>query len=170
MGHCIQCNTVRGNMIGRRLTEEEAHAVLKVARSRVAEPGEVIFRRGEDSDGCYLVLTGQIEISQNGHMLATLDAPTVIGEMSLLTAQKRSATAKAVPKSELLHIPKAEFTAMLDSENISALKVVRSFAEIICDRLRAMDERLSTAANAKPEALLDDLARVKKSLFSDWAF
>jgi CRP-like cAMP-binding protein len=62
--------------------------------------GEYIFRQGDKPDGLYLIRTGAVEIvKQHGNMeivLTTLKEDNIFGEMSLITAQNRTASARTL--------------------------------------------------------------------------
>jgi CRP-like cAMP-binding protein len=80
--------------------------------------GETVFRQGDEGDGCYVVVKGQVK-GQIEH--AGVAAPTrfdlgrgaVLGEMSLMTGLPRTATITVTEEVELLEIPAAAFTQLL---------------------------------------------------------
>ena len=57
--------------------------------------GALIFREGEPGDCMYIIFSGEIEIHKGRATLAILQAREVFGELSLLDAETRSATATA---------------------------------------------------------------------------
>ena len=59
------------------------------------EQGTLIFEEGEPGDCMYIIFTGEIEIHKGKTTLAILQAKEVFGELSLLDAETRSATATA---------------------------------------------------------------------------
>ncbi|GEM_PF-93372 len=79
--------------------------------------GEQLYREGQISDGGYLVISGQIDVvvDRNGreHILSSQLENSLIGEMALITANRRVATTVARLNSELLHIPRELFKRML---------------------------------------------------------
>jgi CRP-like cAMP-binding protein len=79
--------------------------------------GEELFREGQISDGGYLLINGQVDIfvERNGkdHILSSQLANSLIGEMALVTPNRRAANAIARSNSELLHIPRELFKRML---------------------------------------------------------
>jgi ferredoxin-NADP reductase/CRP-like cAMP-binding protein len=77
--------------------------------------GTVIFKEGDPSDSLYLVVEGSIEIyrEHNEHgereTLATLEPGTSFGELGILEATDRSASARAIEPSRLVVIPASRF-------------------------------------------------------------
>lgn len=76
--------------------------------------GQILFHRGDSGDAFYLIETGQIRIftvDQAGKeiTLNTLHAGETLGEMALLDAQPRSASARAVGACVLLRLNRDDF-------------------------------------------------------------
>ena len=58
--------------------------------------GEVIFQEGDDGQEIHILLRGSIGIYKEGKRIAVVDQPgTVLGEISVILNEKRSATLKA---------------------------------------------------------------------------
>lgn len=89
------------------------------------EKGKVIFRQGEQSEECYLIETGLIEIATENQknekvVLAQLQSPAVFGETALLLGTPRNATATAIDNSKLLVIDRNLFQNLLRSKDYVA--------------------------------------------------
>lgn len=95
--------------------DEHSLATLAAAcRRRAFERGALVFVRGDSGDGLYQVFRGRIKISvessEGGEMLlTTLRPPETFGELALIDARPRSATAEAMEASELLWIGRDAF-------------------------------------------------------------
>src|SRR5436190_4956341 len=59
------------------------------------EQGTVVFEENEPGDCMYIILSGEIQIHKGKTTLAVLGEKEVFGELSLLDAETRSATATA---------------------------------------------------------------------------
>lgn len=80
----------------------------------VIVPGDEIFRVGEPGDAMYFIHRGPVEIiAPDGKILATLQPGSFFGEMALLTANPRSATARAVEYCDLFMLSRDAFEAVL---------------------------------------------------------
>ncbi|HOK45205.1 MAG TPA: cyclic nucleotide-binding domain-containing protein, partial [Bryobacteraceae bacterium] len=82
-------------------------ATLMAALDRVPlAAGEFLFREGEEGDSCYLIREGRLDIykgsGQGRVKLASLGPGALVGEMSLLYGQPRSADAVAAEPTMLL--------------------------------------------------------------------
>jgi CRP-like cAMP-binding protein len=85
--------------------------------TRVVRAGDVLFRRGEMSDGGYLVTSGAIALdSADDGSPATVVATTgaLIGELALIIDTARPATAIAREPSSVLKIGRSVFRRVLD--------------------------------------------------------
>jgi len=70
-------------------------------------PGAVVFCEGEPGDRMFVVSEGEVIVETNGHELARLAPGTFFGEIALVTDLPRSATVRAVGRTELLAIDRA---------------------------------------------------------------
>ena len=107
------------------------------------EQGTVVFEENEPGDCMYIILTGQIEIRKGKTLLAVLQEKEVFGELSLLDAETRSATATAKTDCILFKIDQDPFYELIDSRP----EVARGFIKILCKRLRQLNEK--TAQNSR---------------------
>ena len=76
--------------------------VMRLLRSRTAEAGEVIARRGEVGHAMYLVASGAVEIEGADGVRHRLDEGGAFGEVAVLRDVPRSGTARAVERTRLL--------------------------------------------------------------------
>jgi CRP/FNR family transcriptional regulator, cyclic AMP receptor protein len=101
------------------------------------EQGVEIFKEGETGDSMYIIQQGNIRIHKGDTHLATLKEKEVFGELSLLDTDTRSATATAATDCSLYKIDQEPFYELLDERP----EVAIGFIKILCQRLRAMNER-----------------------------
>ena len=70
--------------------------IFERARDRVAvQAGEVIFSQGDSGDAMYAVLDGAVDISLGDVPIETVGPAGIFGELALVDASPRSATATA---------------------------------------------------------------------------
>ncbi len=100
--------------------------------------GTTVFKEGDAGHLMFVVLEGQIQLSVKGKNVELLGPGAVLGEMSLIDAAPRSATAIAITDCKLVSITEQRFTFMVQQTPKFALQIMR----VIADRLRAMDTRL----------------------------
>ena len=80
---------------------------------RKFQGGEVIFYQGEDADCMYLVREGSIALKDGEHLVATVPAPGLFGEMALIESKPRSLTAIADTDVTVVGIPVRQFWVLV---------------------------------------------------------
>jgi CRP/FNR family transcriptional regulator, cyclic AMP receptor protein len=121
--------------------------LLRGAKSRPFRARQVLFRRGDEPDGLYIVASGQIRITieePNGAdlTLATFGAGEMLGELSVLDGTRRSATAVATTAVEALFVSIDDFRRWLTTHPDAAWHVLAGLAR----RMRATDEQIAEIA------------------------
>ena len=101
------------------------------------EQGTLIFREGEIGDCMYIIHQGEVNIHKGGTTLAILKEKEVFGELSLLDAEVRSASATTHTDCVLFRIEQEPFYELIDNRP----EVARGFIKILCQRLRAQNEK-----------------------------
>jgi CRP/FNR family transcriptional regulator, cyclic AMP receptor protein len=106
------------------------------------EDGEVVVREGEESREMFVVRTGQVEILKEvgGHevRLAVLERGSFFGEMSLLEGLPRSATVRAVGRTELLVLRPGSLLLQLRRDPTFAFEMLTQMSR----RIRELNDRL----------------------------
>jgi len=134
------------------LSEEEAHQLASRMKKQSFAPGEIILHQGDDGDSLYILRRGRVRILLSGasglsEQVASLSAGDFFGEMSLLTGEKRTATALAIEQSDCYSISKADLNALLNERptlagDISSVLVNRQTGLAAArDKLDAESER-----------------------------
>ena len=106
-------------------------------KERQYEQGTVIFKEGETGDCMYIIQQGSIRIHKGNTTLAILKDKEVFGELSLLDADTRSASATADKDCTLYKIDQEPFYELMDERP----EVAKGFIKILCQRLRTMNEK-----------------------------
>ena len=112
-----------------RLADPERAALVAAGRRRPMRSGETLFREGDDAYEVLIVLKGIVKIwigapSGRQVILDVLDAGSVLGELSSIDGEPRSANAGALEKGEL----DAGFILTFQAQPLTP-KVVVSFDE-----------------------------------------
>lgn len=94
--------------------------------------GTVLFEEGQPGDHMYVVTSGQVEIrrkvGETERVLAVLTPGDFFGEMAILNARPRSATAVTRVDSRLLVVEGRMFEAMLRARPEIALRIIKTLA------------------------------------------
>ena len=122
------------------LLGRQALRILAIgAETRYIHSGEVLFKRGEEADGAYVIQDGRFKLSSNDGNELTVGPCTLLGEVALFSETRRPATAKALEPSTVLRIPRFLFVRMLDSFPEAA----RKLREILAARLDQATREIS---------------------------
>jgi CRP/FNR family transcriptional regulator, cyclic AMP receptor protein len=100
----------------------------------VVAPGEVIFQKGEPGDQMYAVVEGEVDIATPGDHHFTIGPGGIFGEMALIDASPRSATARAKSACKVVPVNQKQFMYMVQNTPFFAIQVLRVMAE----RMRGM--------------------------------
>jgi hypothetical protein len=77
------------------------------------QPGELIFREGDESSEAFWILSGKVEISietpQGRNVLTTLEEGEIFGEMGMIDDLPRAATARALTVTEVDVVNERDF-------------------------------------------------------------
>jgi CRP-like cAMP-binding protein len=101
------------------------------------EKNTVIFEEDEPGDCMYIIFSGEIQIHKGKTTLAVLHEKEVFGELSLLDAETRSASATAITDCVLFKIDQEPFYELIDTRP----EVARGFIKILCNRLRQINKK-----------------------------
>jgi signal transduction histidine kinase len=100
-----------------RLTGEVLHRLIEIGTEVELEPGDVLFRQGDENYQFFVVLDGEIRITsqvgQEEKLLAIHDPGEFTGEISMLTGGPAIATARSVAKSRVVRIEPDTFRRLV---------------------------------------------------------
>lgn len=99
--------------------------------------GTVIFRENDHGDCMYIIFSGDIQIHIGKTTLAILHEKEVVGELSLLDAEPRSASAFAKTDCVLFKIEQEAFYQLINSRP----EIARGFIKMLCNRLRQLNQK-----------------------------
>ena len=85
----------------------------------------------------YIIQQGEVRIHKNNTTLAVLKEKEVFGELALLDAEQRSASATTSADCVLFRIEQEPFYELIENRP----EVAKGFIKILCQRLRAQNEK-----------------------------
>jgi CRP/FNR family transcriptional regulator, cyclic AMP receptor protein len=100
--------------------------------------GEVIFNEGDAAQEMFVIQRGEVEIRLGNRVLETVLANNIFGEMALIDAAPRSATAVATGDVTVVPVGEKQFLFMVSQTPHFALSVMR----VLARRLRAMNSTM----------------------------
>jgi CRP-like cAMP-binding protein len=122
------------------VAKEMAAMLEEEGTIRTFDPGEVVFSEGDEGDEMFVIDRGEVELfgrhGESEILLAKLGPEEFFGEMAVLTGAPRSATARAVGRTDLRVIGREELRALVGDP------LPWRLLSDVGNRLRAVNERL----------------------------
>ncbi len=158
---------------------EQAEDLIARCKARSYKPGEVIFSEDELGEELYIIEAGDVGIHKTlsldaEHTLAILSKGSIFGEMAVLGAHTRTATARASSETRLLVMEGEDFRALVDQNPLSGLKLLQALILTLIHRLSLTNDLLrdslawglevSGAASLNFHKLMTDRAELEITL------
>lgn len=172
----LELLSVVRNVLGQGLTSEQAEQLVAATVPVHAPAGTTVFREGEKSTGLLIFVRGTAEILKQGargdsRTIATVTAPSVIGEIGLITDRPRSASVRTQTDCEFFLLTRTQFQRLLDGESLAAYKLIATLADVLARRLDMMDQKvLELSDRHRDVAPVEELADFRRQLFTEWTF
>src|SRR5580692_8362341 len=136
-GTAIIANGIAATLGGDMAEMSVDFGILAGAGAPVREfkAGEVIFRAGDAASEFYVIQGGKVDIRLGNRLLGTLSDLDIFGEMALIDAAPRSATAIAATDVKLVPVGEKQFLFLVSRTPHFALNIMR----VLARRLRAQN-------------------------------
>lgn len=102
-----------------------------------------IFKEGDHGDSMYVIISGEVDVIQNGHSITQLKKGSCIGEMAILDQEPRSADAITLEDTILLKINQDGFYQLMASNP----EIMKQIVKMLTQRVREMNEKLTDTRN-----------------------
>jgi CRP/FNR family cyclic AMP-dependent transcriptional regulator len=150
------------------LDDAELNELAAVIDSKKVAAGEMIFRAGDLGDCLYIVGSGEVELSIKDKVgekvvLASVETNEIFGELSMLDARPRSATAIALSDTELLMLDREDLLLLFKKQPDAALNMLAVLSGMLRKVDRLVQTRVTKNVNEEMEEKLSILQRI-----SDW--
>ena len=109
------------------------------------EENTEIFKEGDIGDAMYIIHRGSVRITKGSITLAILKENDVFGELSLLDAETRSASAVANSDCTIFRIEQQAFYELIESRP----EIIRGIVKMLCSRLRKINQMTADQAKSK---------------------
>jgi CRP/FNR family transcriptional regulator, cyclic AMP receptor protein len=116
--------------------------------------GNIIFHEGQVERSLGILVKGKLSVSKQGHSvkketeetkLAEIKPPQVIGELSLIDGEQRSATVTSVGDTMILYLKYDRLLALQDKEPEIAYQLLWRISKLLSQRLRQTTGHLTRA-------------------------
>jgi CRP/FNR family cyclic AMP-dependent transcriptional regulator len=160
----------------RHLNDEEREELEELLEPATFEAGETIFEEGGPEERLYVITSGTVEVHKRvlpgrRQHLATIEAPTVVGEMGLLTEPRAAASVEARTPIEAYGIDRDRFLEMLDDDSPAACKVIHEIGRTLAGRMARTDESIADILGRLEGAdEATDFEIFQDRLIREWSF
>ena len=134
---------LRNSSIFHNCKEVDLVEIASICQEHQVDKNTPIFKKGDAGNCVYFIYKGNVSIHDGEHQLAELSENEIFGELSLLDAETRSASASCHTDCTLFRIDQEPFYELIDARP----EVARGFIKILCQRLRAQNEKSVQSRN-----------------------
>ena len=111
--------------------------IASICTENYFNKGVTIFKKEDPGNCMYFIYKGKIRIHDGPHTLAELDDNEIVGELSVLDAESRSASATTMEECILLKLEQESFYEII----MSNASVLKGILKTLCKRLRETNIR-----------------------------
>ncbi|SKA27891.1 cyclic nucleotide-binding domain-containing protein [Consotaella salsifontis] len=141
---------LQGAALFESLTIDQLRLLAFGAEHRRLRPGETLFREEARSDAAFVIALGEVSLyrRRGGNLVhvGRFGPGTLLGELALITENRRPATAITESDCDLIRIPRALFLRMLQEYPEIALRLHDQIKDDLLDmtrRLAALEDRFT---------------------------
>ena len=132
------------------LSRREFNKIESILHRRNWNADEAIINEGDPGLGMYIIVAGEVRITQVGEdgvqqQLATLTGGDFFGEQALLDESPRPASAYANAPCRIIGFFRPDLLELIESNPRSGLKIVMRLSQMISVRLRHTNQLLREA-------------------------
>ncbi len=130
-----------------RLLWQEIKIVENAVHIRNYGPGEPVFKQGDPGSGMYIIIEGSVGIfldipQQAPKQLSRLGDGDFFGEIALLDASPRTASATALENSTIIGFYRPDLMDILKTKPALGSKILLALSEVLAIRLRSTNGEL----------------------------
>jgi CRP-like cAMP-binding protein len=148
------------------VAREDLEALIAAMEHQTLPAGAILFKRGDEGDKMYEIVAGSIRIytedaQGNELTIVVRRAGEVVGEMTLLDRQPRSASAIAAEPTELLVLDREHFLDFLRERPAVGLQMMRTLTRRIrytTNYLQKVMDWINRMSKGDYETALQELA------------
>lgn len=160
------------------LSDDAAHELMTLLKSRVVTAGTSLFRAGELGDAMYLIQSGRVRIAVHDAegkeiVLAELAQGDFFGEMAIIDGKQRSADAAVIEDAHLSVLSRENFLSFINSNPGVALEMLSAVFQRLRHTDKMLQQRVSRNVNEEQEkrmTIADRAADAIAEFGGSWKF
>ncbi|MDF7810006.1 cyclic nucleotide-binding domain-containing protein [Hymenobacter sp. YC55] len=118
--------------------ENVLSSIVPIMKEVTFHEGQEIFAKGDLGTSLFIVYEGEVNIFNGTQQLATFKKGDFFGELALLDAEPRSATAVAHGSVVAFRLDQEDFYDVMEERG----EVLRNVLRVLCQRLRRQNEKM----------------------------
>jgi CRP-like cAMP-binding protein len=126
---------LKNSDIFKRCSEVDLIDIASICQENHIDKGVTLFKKGDTGNCMYFIYSGKVSIHDGEHQLAVLAENEIFGELSLLDAEARSASATTLSDCILLKIEQEPFYDVI----ATSTEILKGIMRTLCKRLREQD-------------------------------
>ena len=156
------------------LTSEEKAELGALLEPASFGAGTKILEEGAPTGYLYVITSGAVEVSKEvfpGHRqrLAILEKPAIVGEITLITESRATASVVAQGPVEAWRLSHEAFLEKLEAGSLAAYKVAYQIGRTLAERMAKTDESIAEIV-AQLEKTDRDFEVFRDKLIQEWSF
>ena len=132
---------LKGTALFAETPETVLGTIVPIMREVGFQPAEEIFAKGALGASLFIICTGEVGIFNGPQLLATFGPGDFFGELALLDAEPRSASAIAQSAVTVFRLDQEDFYEVMGERS----EVLRNILKVLCHRLRKQNEHAAAA-------------------------
>jgi CRP-like cAMP-binding protein len=160
------------------VSSEEILRAFPGAKTTSYDANALIFREGSKAGACYVIVRGRVQIlkrTKRGENLplAMVKPGEFLGEMAMLSGERRSASAVALTKVQAIVIDHGEFVSLLKAQNPFAARLSLQLSTLLATRCHLLLKLIARQPEVIPFGLKQtppiDVRAVLNRVYTLWA-
>ena len=132
------------------LSRSHQREISAMLQRQTYASGRKVFEQGQPGLGLYILVSGEIEISQEDEdgsqpVLSRVKPGEFFGELALLDDAPRTATATAIEETELVVFFRTSLLTLAEDRPHAGVEVLMHLSQIVAERLRRTNRALKEA-------------------------
>ncbi|MCC3151760.1 cyclic nucleotide-binding domain-containing protein [Hymenobacter sp. BT770] len=123
--------------------ENVLSSIVPIMKEVTFNEGEEIFAKGDIGTSLFILHDGQVGIFNGNQQLATFGPGDFFGELALLDAEPRSASAAALSQVLAFRLDQEDFYDLMEERG----EVLRNILRMLCQRIRLQNEKMRELAH-----------------------
>ncbi len=139
----IDADVLRSIPLFRNLTSEQLRGLANLCSGVEGTKDAVLFGEGDPADELYLLVGGEVVLSQEGEETYHLRPPAIIGEVGAMVGRPRTSRAVLGETAMLYKISAWDLRAWINDEPQVALRVHENLLAILAEKIHRDQKRLA---------------------------